>query len=131
MERAPRVATAHPGLKLRLRGQSTLCRLASMGTRKMSEPRMTLQTLRALNAFVAGSEHELSGADILRTSGLFSGTLYPILMRLEDAGWLRSRWEEIDPSDVGRPRRRFYRLTGVGRRAYEAEQQLIGSGART
>lgn len=45
---------------------------------------------------------------------LKSGTIYPLLVRLEKAGWLESRWEEIDPSEEGRPRRRLYRLTGQG-----------------
>lgn len=45
---------------------------------------------------------------------LKSGTVYPLLARLEKAGWLESRWEEIDPAEAGRPRRRLYRLTGEG-----------------
>ena len=52
---------------------------------------------------------------------LASGTLYPILLRLESAGWLASRWESVDPSEAGRPRRRLYRITPGGlRRASEA-----------
>jgi PadR family transcriptional regulator PadR len=42
-----------------------------------------------------------------------SGTGYPMLARLEKAGWLESRWEE---SRAGGPRRRLYRLTGLGQR---------------
>jgi PadR family transcriptional regulator, regulatory protein PadR len=45
---------------------------------------------------------------------LGSGTLYPLLQRLENAGWLKSEWEEVDPSEAGRPRRRLYKLTGHG-----------------
>jgi PadR family transcriptional regulator PadR len=45
---------------------------------------------------------------------LRSGTIYPLLARLEKAGWLESKWEEIDPAEQGRPRRRLYRLTGEG-----------------
>ncbi len=37
-----------------------------------------------------------------------------MLIRMESAGWLRSEWEEIDPREIGRPRRRFYKLTAVG-----------------
>jgi len=59
----------------------------------------------------------MSGAEIARSTGLASGTLYPILFRLERSGWLSSHWEEINPSDVGRPRRRLYRLTGLGESA--------------
>jgi PadR family transcriptional regulator PadR len=45
---------------------------------------------------------------------LRSGTIYPLLARLEKAEWLESKWEEVDPAEVGRPRRRLYRLTGQG-----------------
>lgn len=57
---------------------------------------------------------EISGADIQHTTGLSSGTLYPILLRLEQAGWLSSRWEQVNPAEVGRPRRRFYLITPTG-----------------
>ena len=76
--------------------------------------RLSLQTLRVLEAFLQNPTDQLSGADIHRRSGLASGTLYPILLRLESAGWLVSRWESIDPSSAGRPRRRLYRLTSGG-----------------
>lgn len=56
----------------------------------------------------------ISGAEIGRMTNLASGTLYPILMRLEEAGWAESRWEVGDPHRLGRPRRRLYRITGVG-----------------
>jgi PadR family transcriptional regulator PadR len=57
---------------------------------------------------------ELAGADLLSSTDLASGRLYPILMRLEEAGWLKSRWEKADPALVGRPRRRLYRITSTG-----------------
>lgn len=76
--------------------------------------RMSLQTLRVLEAFLGSPGAELSGADVHRDSGLASGTLYPILLRLESAGWFVSRWETIDPARAGRPRRRLYRLTPSG-----------------
>ena len=47
-------------------------------------------------------------------TGLPSGTLYPVLQRLQDAGWLRAEWEQIDPVAQGRPARRYYRLTPSG-----------------
>jgi DNA-binding PadR family transcriptional regulator len=68
------------------------------------------------------TQNEISGAEIARSTKLPSGTLYPILMRLEDAGWVESRWETEDPSELGRPRRRFYQVTGVG--AKEARSAL-------
>jgi PadR family transcriptional regulator, regulatory protein PadR len=76
--------------------------------------RMSLQTLRVLDAFLENPADELAGADVQKRSGLASGTLYPILLRLESAGWFISRWEVIDPSSAGRPRRRLYRLTPNG-----------------
>lgn len=65
------------------------------------------------------------GLEVSRASGLASGTIYPILARLEAAGWLESAWEDIDPSNAGRPRRRHYRLTAEGETA--ARQHLQAS----
>jgi DNA-binding PadR family transcriptional regulator len=82
--------------------------------------RMSLQTLKVLEAFLESPADQLSGAEVMQRCQLASGTLYPILLRLESAGWFVSRWETIDPSSAGRPRRRFYRLTPTGlRRAAE------------
>ena len=52
------------------------------------------------------------GYDIARETGLKSGTLYPILIRLADRGWLEACWEDGQPA--GRPRRHLYRLTSEG-----------------
>lgn len=84
-----------------------------MGKRD-GDVRLSLQTLRVLEAFLEHPAEELAGADVQKRSGLASGTLYPILLRLESAGWFVSRWESVDPSSVGRPRRRLYRLTPTG-----------------
>ena len=53
--------------------------------------RMSLQTLRVLEAFLESPSEELSGADLQKRSRIASGTLYPILLRLESAGWFDSR----------------------------------------
>lgn len=82
--------------------------------RKDGDIRITLQTLKVLEAFLADPTAACSGADIHQRCGIASGTLYPILLRLESAGWLTSRWESIDPSEAGRPRKRLYRLTSTG-----------------
>lgn len=52
------------------------------------------------------------GYDIARQTGLASGTLYPILGRLTDRGFLETCWENDPPE--GRPRRHLYRLTAQG-----------------
>lgn len=91
-----------------------------MGTEKQ-DVRLSLPTLRVLEGFLDNPTAPLSGADLRKRHDLASGTLYPILLRLEDAGWLSSRWEKTEPSKLGRPRRRLYSLTAHGlRRASEA-----------
>ena len=60
--------------------------------------RMSLQTLRVLEAFLESPADQLSGAEVHQRCRIASGTLYPILLRLEAAGWFVSRWESIDPS---------------------------------
>lgn len=77
-------------------------------------PRLTHATLKVLGLFLTARSSEHSGAEIANVTGLASGTLYPILLRCEQAGWLESRWEQVNPKEVGRPRRRLYRITGVG-----------------
>ena len=80
--------------------------------------RLSHQGLRVLRIFLdALSEDvraELAGADLMSATGLSSGTLYPILLRFEKAGLLESRWESERPEELGRPRRRFYRMTQAG-----------------
>ena len=78
------------------------------------DPQITIQTLKVLATFASPRADKLSGAEIARETKLLTGTLYPILARLEDAGWLRSEWETGDPSELGRPRRRLYQITGLG-----------------
>jgi len=80
------------------------------------EPRHSHTALRVLKHFIENASGEVSGAELSRKLGIASGSLYPILFRYEQAGWLNSRWEEIDPSVAARPRRRFYRLGDLGRR---------------
>src|SRR6202046_2737746 len=76
--------------------------------------RMSLQNINVLEAFLESPSDQLSGSDVHQRCGMASGTLYPILLRLEAAGWFTSRWESIDPSSEGRPRRRLYKLTSTG-----------------
>jgi len=80
----------------------------------VSSPRMTGPTLTVLGEFLHRPTDQISGIEISRSTGLASGTLYPILFRLEEAGWVESVWEDVGPTQVKRPRRRLYRMTGVG-----------------
>ena len=65
----------------------------------------------------------LYGYDLMHATGVASGTLYPLLRRFEEGGWLTSQWEKADPTEEGRPRRRLYRLTDEGQRAVS---QILG-----
>lgn len=81
----------------------------------MSVPRLTQQGLRVLKLFSEAPKVPRSGADIIAATGLASGTLYPLLLRFETSGLLKSQWEKGQPTTLGRPRRRFYSMTFAGR----------------
>jgi PadR family transcriptional regulator, regulatory protein PadR len=78
------------------------------------DPRMTQTTQAVLRALLEQPAKEMYGLEICAGAGLPSGTIHPILARLEKAGWLESHWEEIDTRQEGRPRRRYYRLSEDG-----------------
>jgi len=81
---------------------------------------MTIPTQRVLDALLADPSAELYGIEVGDAAGLPSGTVHPILARLEGLGWLTSRWEDIDPSVAGRPARRYYQLTPHGVQAAQS-----------
>jgi PadR family transcriptional regulator PadR len=62
---------------------------------------------------------ETFGMDIMSRTGRASGTVYPILSRLEDEGWIEGHWEDPNRCE-GRPPRRYYSLTGLGAREARA-----------
>ena len=77
------------------------------------------------------------GFEIMRAAHLPSGTVYPLLRRLEASGLLASRWEDADHAhEEGRPPRRYYEATPEGlaalaeaRERLRAQQALFGDGA--
>jgi DNA-binding PadR family transcriptional regulator len=80
--------------------------------------RASKQTLKLLGALTAKAASWHYGYALSRETGLQSGTLYPILMRLEERGWLETQWEspqELAEKRGGRPPRHMYRLTEGGR----------------
>jgi DNA-binding PadR family transcriptional regulator len=91
----------------------------------MGSPRITTSVLKVMSALLAEPAAERYGLQLIQETGLPSGTLYPILVRLERAGWVESRWEQIDPVTEGRPSRRYYRLTATGSTAARQEIALI------
>ena len=75
--------------------------------------RLTRATSRTLSAFLEAPRSWHYGYDLMKIADLSSGTLYPLLARLTEDGWLESRWEESEFR--GKPRRQLYRLTATGR----------------
>jgi DNA-binding PadR family transcriptional regulator len=79
------------------------------------QPKLTVQTLRVLKLLLDASTAQRYGLELARDARLPSGTIYPLLGRLERAGWVTSGWEDVEPTIEGRPARRYYTLTHKGR----------------
>jgi len=77
--------------------------------------RLSPQTLIVLQALRRSARSWCYGYDLSKLTLIKSGTLYPLLSRLHDEGWLETRWEESP--DPGRPPRHLYRLSGAGSKA--------------
>ena len=75
--------------------------------------RLTRTATRTLLAFLEGPRSWRYGYDLMKVTDLSSGTLYPLLARLSEDGWLESRWDESELP--GKPPRQLYRLTATGR----------------
>ncbi|MBV9162625.1 MAG: helix-turn-helix transcriptional regulator [Pseudonocardiales bacterium] len=73
---------------------------------------MTLPVLLVLRAMLDEPAREMYGLEICKAADLPSGTIHPILARLEGWGWLESRWE--DKPAGGKPRKRYYRFSPGG-----------------
>jgi len=76
-------------------------------------PHSSPQAIALLSAFLDGDSQWRHGVSLARETGLKPGTLYPLLIRLDSAGYLESRWQP--PEKAGRPARHAYRLTALGR----------------
>jgi len=99
---------------LQLTTKLNICRVWRM------KLRISSQTLRVLDVFFEQPEDWKYGYDLSRNTGLKSGTLYPILMRLADHKLLETRWEQSEP---GRPPRHMYRFTPEGLRYTKAQSK--------
>jgi DNA-binding PadR family transcriptional regulator len=84
-----------------------------------------------LKAIAGGVRH---GFDIMDSTALPSGTVYPVLGRLERAGLVRSRWEAVSHAQrEKRPPRRYYEISATGTRALALSiehYRSLGSGGR-
>jgi len=77
------------------------------------KPNSSRQTIALLACFLEEAREWRHGYDLAKATGLKSGSLYPILLRLSDQAYLESRW--CEPDKPGRPPRHAYRLTAKGR----------------
>jgi DNA-binding PadR family transcriptional regulator len=81
----------------------------------MRTSRLGLGTITILQALEGDRRF---GFDIMDATGLTSGTVYPALERLEELGFVRSKWEkESTAHRDGRPARRYFEITAAGGRA--------------
>jgi len=76
--------------------------------------RLTQPALKVIRLLLKKPPARRFGTELSTATKVGPGTLYPMLARLEQAGWLTSEWETIDPRQAGRPRRRLYWLTDIG-----------------
>ena len=77
-----------------------------------SAPGFSTQTLSVLAVLCDQPSQWQYGYALAKQTGLKSGTLYPILIRLADRGMVEACWQ--DEPEPGRPRRHLYRLTAAG-----------------
>jgi PadR family transcriptional regulator PadR len=91
----------------------------------VGRPRFTDATLDVLEVLLS-EDDELYGLKIAKAIARPTGSVFPILARLEQLGWLVSEWEDTEPTARG-PRRRFYRLSPDGR----AEARTVLTERRT
>lgn len=85
--------------------------------------------LAILTALVEGANY---GFDVMAATGLPSGTVYPILSRLERDGLVRSKWEDVRIARrEKRPPRRYYEATAVGAERLEGSLERLGRGRRS
>lgn len=74
--------------------------------------RPSRQRLTLLAALAERAQQWRHGYDLMKETGLLSGTLYPLLMRMTEEGFVEAEWRE--PAQPGRPARHVYRLTATG-----------------
>lgn len=88
----------------------------------MTQP-LSYNTALVLQTIVNGHGY---GFEIMRTTDLPSGTVYPVLRRLEAGRLVESRWEDpTEAHEKGRPPRRYYRSTAHGRAELAAARERL------
>jgi DNA-binding PadR family transcriptional regulator len=96
----------------------------------LDDIRLTTTVAQVLRVFLEDPGEARYGFDLMRQTRMPSGTLYPILARLEKAGWITSQREAIDPVERGRPQRRMYLLTTEGAETTRIELARLSAAFR-
>jgi DNA-binding PadR family transcriptional regulator len=92
--------------------------------------KLTRPLERVLGVFLAQPSAPRYGYDLMKAARLPSGTLYPLLARLQSEGLLSAAWEEPSAGASGRPPRKYYQLTGEGIRVARLELARAAAPAR-
>jgi PadR family transcriptional regulator, regulatory protein PadR len=96
----------------------------------MEDVRVTVAVAVVLRFFLDDVARPRYGYELMQLTGFASGKLYPVLARLERAGWLVKEREDIDPAAAGRPARRLYRISEEGARAARYELAVLNERLR-
>lgn len=78
----------------------------------MKDLDITPKMATVLKVFLEDPDQPRYGFELMKLTGMASGSLYPMLAKFEAAGWLTRGREDIDPCIAGRPARTHYRITG-------------------
>jgi PadR family transcriptional regulator PadR len=87
----------------------------------MRRVKLTASLERVLRVFLTDTSAQHYGYDLMKAARLPSGTLYPMLARLQEQGLVTSQWEPQPDDAGGRPPRKYYQLTGEGVRVARLE----------
>lgn len=82
----------------------------------MLKRKLSPQTLAVIKYMIDRPKADYYGLELIEATGMPAGTIYPILTRLEEVGWIGGEWESFDRKDKGRRRRRYYVLTATGKK---------------
>jgi PadR family transcriptional regulator, regulatory protein PadR len=80
----------------------------------MNISKPTILELKFLSIFVNNTHKKFTASDLAEMLNISYGSVIPLLMRFEKADWLEVEWEDIDPKEAGRPKRKFYGLSTMG-----------------
>jgi PadR family transcriptional regulator PadR len=95
----------------------------------MRRVKLTASLERVLRVFLTDTSALHYGYDLMKAARLPSGTLYPMLARLQEQGLVTSQWEPQPDDAGGRPPRKYYQLTGEGVRVARLELAQAASAA--